>query len=127
MKNNARVLVIDASSENRELLSTLLRRQGAEVLTSPRPSTAPLLTDQISEQENPDLIVLDAESDRSPSPAEVEDLGQAATRSSIPIVVLGTKKKHLTPLETGLFVSKPYHYVDLIRRISELLDRRLEV
>lgn len=121
MNTAARVLVIDASRESRDLLSTLLRRQGAEVSTSPKVAALPGLADPV----RPDLIVFDAESDRGISTEEVEDLGKAATRSSIPIVVLGTKRKHLTPLETGLFVSKPYQYVDLIRRISELLDQRL--
>ena len=121
-KTAARVLVIDSSSENRELLGTLLRRQGVEVLTSRRAAPA----QSLSERQSPDLIVLDAESDYLASPTEVADLGRTATVSSIPIVVLGTKTKHLTPLETGHFVSKPYHYGELIRRISELLGPRLE-
>jgi hypothetical protein len=54
----------------------------------------------------------------------VEDLGGYASRSSTPIVVLGTLQRHTSPLATGHFVSKPYQYAALIRRIEELLGNR---
>jgi len=124
----ARILIVDSSSEARDILRTLLRRQGAETIEAARTATATAFL----QQETPDLIVFDAESDTSSSEQEMLDLGRSASRSAIPIVVLGTAKRQLGPLSMGQFVSKPYHYGPLIRRIEGLLrnqqerDKRLE-
>jgi len=114
-------LIIDASDEARDVLRMLLERQGAETLEAGEARQA----SEIARREQPDVIVFDAESDRSPSNQATVDLGRTASRSAIPIVVLGTAKRPLSPLPTGQFVSKPYHYAPLIRRIEELLGKRV--
>jgi len=122
----SRVLIVDASTESREVLRTLLQRNGAETLEA----TGPRRALQLVRDQQPDLIVYDEESVRNRSSDASEDfrarddLGQSATRSDIPIVVLGTTKRRAGPLPTGQFVSKPYHYAPLIRRIEELLASR---
>jgi len=95
----------------------LLEREGAETFVASGPGRA----SQLVRQRRPHLIVYDVESEYDPSQQAKVDLGQTATRSDIPIVVLGTAKRHARPLPTGQFVSKPYHYAPLIRRIEELL------
>ena len=122
MKSNALILVVDSSAENRDVLRTLLERQGAEILETPRSSQA----SDLARARRPDVIVYDAEADGDPSPEAVRNLDRAASPSSTPIVVLGTKRQSLSRLTTGHFISKPYHYATLIRRIGELLGNRFE-
>lgn len=112
-----RILIVDESAESREVLSTLLQRQGATTLEADRPE----LAIQITSLQRPDLIVFDADSDHSDGGEPTCDLGAAATRNDTPIVVLGTVRKHRELLSTGEFVAKPYHYPPLIRKIEELL------
>jgi CheY-like chemotaxis protein len=115
----SRVLIVDASAESREVLRTLLEREGAETLEASEACRAT----HIVRQWHPHLVVYDAESERAPSFQAWNDLGRTTTRNDIPIVVLGTAKRHIGPLPTGQFVSKPYHYGPLIRKIEGLLDK----
>ncbi|NOY42927.1 MAG: hypothetical protein GXP26_13970 [Planctomycetes bacterium] len=117
MSAKARVLIVDSSSEAREILRTLLKRRGTETLEA----SAATHANEILERQQPDLVVYDADCDRSPSQEDSRVLGRTASRSDTPIVVLGTTKRHLSPLPTGQLVTKPYHYGSLIRRIEELL------
>lgn len=120
MFSNARILVVDSSAESRDVLCTLLERLGAETIETTRTRHASGLV----QQTQPNVVVLDAEDEFAPSAEAIADLGRAACRSSTPIVVLGTQKRHLSPLTTGHFVSKPYQYATLIRRIEEVLGNR---
>lgn len=119
MSPKPRVLIVDASPETRDVLRTLLQRRGAETLeaTEARQAT------EILQQEHPDLVILDSECDNSPKRRDTQALGLSASRNDTPIVLLGTAKRHETPLPTGQFVAKPYHYAPLIRRIENLLGR----
>ena len=113
-----RILIVDASSESREILRLLLERKGLEAFEASDPNRA----SQLVQQRQPDLIVYDMDSELSPPSQTGLDLEQAATRSNIPIVVLGTAKQPEAPTVVGQFVTKPYHYAPLIRRIEELLS-----
>ena len=120
MFSHARILIVDSSAENRDVLRTLLERLGAETIETAQTRHASSLARHV----RPHVIVFDAESDDDPSAEAVDDLGRAASCSSTPIVVLGTQRRCLSPLATGHFVSKPYHYATLIRRIEVLLGNR---
>lgn len=120
MSPNTCILIVDASTESREILRTLLQREGAETIEATGAGRA----SELVRDRQPHVIVYDTENELRPSAKAKADLGQAATRSDIPIVVLGTTKRHASPLPTGQFVSKPYHYAPLIRRIEELLGDR---
>lgn len=120
LSNPARVLIVDSSSESREILSTLLHRQGAETLEATEPASAAT----ILQQQKPDLVVIDADRAEAFSQEQTLDFGRSAIRSDTPIVVLGTARKLLSPLSAGQFVAKPYHYGPLIRRIESLLGNR---
>ncbi len=96
MSPKSRVLIVDASEESRDILRTLLEREGAETLEASGASRA---TDMLRRW-HPHLVVYDAESENDPSCQTWNDLGQTATRNDIPIVVLGTAKRQIHSLPT---------------------------
>ncbi len=99
----------------------LLDRQGAKTLEASQMDEA----SEIAEQEQPDLIVYDADCDRSPGSEVTRRLTLQASRSAIPIVVLGTVRRDSGGLLAGNLVTKPYHYGPLLRKIEELLGSRV--
>lgn len=117
MRSLPQVLIVDQSAESREILRTLLERHGAATIEARRPDQAAHLADL----HRPDLIVFDAESDLSERGSAGEHLGAVAGRTDTPIVILGTAGRAQDCFPSGQFVSKPYHYGSLIRRIEELL------
>jgi len=115
--SESRILIVDPSADNRQVLSTMFERRGAETLQAARIRAACQLVEQVQ----PDVILVDGDEVEHPRGEAFEDLGRLASRSSAPIVVLGTLRRRLSPLETGHFVRKPYHYAALIRKIEVLL------
>ncbi len=120
MTSTARVLIIDRSRESRDVLSSLLARQGAEVLECRETSRAA----QLADAESPDLILVDVEDRQTICEDSAARLMASAARNHAPIVVLGATKRSASPLPTSEFVAKPYQYATLIRRIEELLGSR---
>ncbi len=120
MSAKARVLIVDASRESRDILRTLLDRQGTEILETAQIQAASAIADR----EQPDLIVCDADSDQSPANEATHQLARLASRSAIPIVVLGTVPREFWPLSGENLVPKPYHYAPLLRKIEGLLGTR---
>lgn len=115
MNNPTRVLIVDRSPDSREVLRTLLERQGAETVevTNARRALAAI------DRTQPDLIVLDV--DEAPG-----DRGEAladAAGADTPIVVLGTISGAAEPFCRGHRIAKPYHYGHLIRKIEGLLEK----
>ena len=117
MKSAPRVLIVDESADSREVLATLLARRGATTLEARQPDQAL----QLAELHQVDLIVFDADSDRSASGRGLDDLKAAANRSGTPIVILGTVRGSKKRPHSGQFVAKPYHYRQLIHKIEDLL------
>jgi CheY-like chemotaxis protein len=111
------VLVVDRSSESREVLRALLERRGATAIEAPRPEDAL----QLARLHRPDLIVLDAESDWSRTGQPMAELQAAARDNDTPIVILGNLRRRKGDHFPGDFLPKPYHYPALLRRIEELL------
>lgn len=106
----ARVLVVDPSRESRDLLCTLLARDGTVPLAAASlPEAA-----QIAREQAIDLVVVDADGDL----AATSDGGKLT-----PIVVLGKISRSAgVPHATRL--AKPYHYRDLLHKIGEVLAAR---
>ena len=70
----------------------------------------------------PDLIVYDAESDCSASGTAGEALEVTASETDTPILILGRVCPPSGRIRGCQFLSKPYHYGPLVRKIEELLD-----
>lgn len=117
MKFAPRVLIVDESADSREVLSALLERHGATTVEARRPQQAI----ELAELEHVDLIVFDAESDRTAAGRGIDDLKAAASRKGTPIVILGTVRNAKNTAPSGQFVPKPYHYGQLIHKIEGLL------
>ena len=117
VRNVPSVLIVDASHESREVLRLLLEHRGAKTIEADRPEEAVRLAGRC----RPDLIILDAESDESPTGEPTNDLRQVASRNDTPIVILGKVRQPGGPFPPGEFVAKPYHYGPLIRKIYGLL------
>jgi CheY-like chemotaxis protein len=111
-----RVLIIDRSAESREVLRTLLERRGVSAVEASHPEQAFTLT--LDEQ--PDLIVVDADSDSSATGECVENLCERAGLTDTPIVILGTLRGS-GGQSAAEIIAKPYHYGALIRKIDDLL------
>ncbi len=117
MSSSRRVLIVDESADSREVLRALLEERGATTIEAHRLGQAA----QLAEFHQPDLIVLDAESDHSASGSDTNALQAFASRNDTPIVILGTFRPEREEIPAGQIISKPYHYGPLIRRIEELL------
>ncbi len=112
------VLIVDSSSESREVLATALERRGCRILTASRPDQGL----ELAQRHQPDVIVLDLEvSNQSPE----ELCSPFARPSDLPsprLVVLGSVRNSADVSAAGEIVAKPYHYAPLIRKIEELLE-----
>jgi CheY-like chemotaxis protein len=112
------VLIVDESEDTREVLQTALERRGWRTLAASgcREGVA------LARRHRPDLIVVDLETDD----AAAEGLGDAAAspgRADGPVVILlGSVRPARGRFARGEFLSKPYHYGALIRRIEESLQ-----
>ena len=123
MVSKPSVLIVDRSEENREVLETALTRLGMRTLSAGQAT----LGLELAHLHRPDLIVLDLETENS----QPEDLhwqfSQDPQIAGTPMVMLGSMRLTSEDSPDGKdlsqegFVSKPYHYGPLIRRIERLL------
>jgi CheY-like chemotaxis protein len=112
------VLIVDRSEETREVLKAALERRGVCTLSAGGARRGL----ELARQHHPDLIVLDLEV-APERPEEVcAPFADAAEEDNAAIVLLGSCRRNPCGRVSGEFVSKPYHYGPLIRRIEELLD-----
>ena len=101
----------------REVLRLLLERRGARTIEAERVEEAVGLANRC----HPDLIVFDAECDRSTGGDATSNLREVADRNDCPIVILGKVHELLGDWAADQIVAKPYHYEPLIRKINSLL------
>lgn len=120
MLEEQRVLIVDRSEETREVLRTALGRHGIKTLATPRARRGL----ELAREHHPDLIVLDLEvSKADPDQAYATFAGDDEVNQT-PTLLLGTARRGDSRQSDGEFVSKPYHYGPLIRKIEEMLAVR---
>jgi len=106
-----RVLVVDELSETREVLQAILEPRGLRVESS---TTA----DALSENDDPDVIVIDMESAAAQRPSNRH-------WNKVPRVIIGSARLSLEHGPTGehpnRYLSKPFQYPELIQAIEQLL------
>lgn len=116
------VLIVDQLNDTREVLRTVLESVGLRTMEAEQADEGL----ELAQQHSPDVVVLDEESGNAPLQTwwAVED----ERWGSVPIVVLGKarwqgRRVAVEQSENGrCYLPKPFHYVDLIRTIEELLS-----
>lgn len=117
MEQQYSVLIVDPCDESREILRTALERKGLRIhATGVREQGIAL-----ARQYRPRLIVLDLEVAKDASEGLRDPTSEPSAQTPPSIVVLGTCRRTRQTMPSGEFVSKPYHYGPLVRRIEELL------
>lgn len=111
------VLIVDSSEETREVLSTVLERDGVKTVSTAIPRRGIELAQEV----RPDLIVLDLETQLLSPQETIASFTENEEIADTPFVLLGTAKIDQTKMNDN-FVSKPYHYAPLIQKIKEMLD-----
>lgn len=125
MPSKQSVLIIDRSAENRTVLRAALERRGVEILEADRGDVGL----RMAARYQPDLIVLDLEAadestdESADGPNSPWDEPSPATQA--PLVILGSIRRDGSG-PVAEYVSKPYHYGPLIRKIESLLRRSQE-
>jgi len=111
------VLIIDSSADSRQVFRLALENGRHRVLEADDAQQALDLV----RREHPDVIVLDVEDHTQSDSSLHDELARSAQTSQTPIVVLATARRQAASVPGGVFVSKPYDYAPLIRRIEDLL------
>ena len=112
------VLIVDRSSENREVLRTILQRDGIHIIEAESGGTGL----NLAKCWHPKVMVLDADTVDLNDPAVCGGYDEEIRQENTSVVLLGRIRESRSPLLTSEILSKPYHYAPLIRRIEELLQ-----
>ena len=110
------VLIVDESIETRTALRTALEHSGRQVFEAAGPDEGL----RLAHRHHPSVIVLDLESDDSTTGSLAHEF-QTAGMAPTPMLLLGTIKRRAQGFPCGEFISKPYHYAPLVRKIEKLL------
>jgi two-component system sensor kinase FixL len=117
------VLIVDRSEENREVLKTALERRGMRIYAASGPRRGL----ELARRHQPDLIVLDLDAGDAPPEELCAPFAKQSESYPTRLIFLGglcRRRRQPSPKwcpAGGEFVSKPYHYAPLIRRIEQLL------
>ncbi len=123
------VLIVDQFDETREVLRTVLQRRGIEILEARRADRGL----QLAKAHRPDVIVLDLETESAVTgSADVSgEFDRQARLSETSMVLLGSLSRDDCEPDgsrqgnrLGEYISKPYQYGPLVRRIEQLLQQR---
>lgn len=116
--SNRSVLIVDPSEESRSVLKTILEHRGLRIFEASRADEGL----EMARSHRPDLIVVDLEV----SPAEDDAVSagyEAESRENqTQLILLGNVRRGPADGVRNRFVSKPYHYAPLIRKIESLLE-----
>jgi DNA-binding response OmpR family regulator len=112
------VLVVDRSQETREVLRMALAGSGTHVLEASRPDEGL----RLAREHHPDVIVLDLDVAAESGEGIAADFDAESQARETALVLLGSARRTRKGFHAGQFVSKPYHYGPLIRKIEGLLD-----
>ena len=110
-----RVLIVDESADNREVLRTALARRGIETLEAKNASEGL----QMACERRPDVIVLDLEEKRQDAAVAGRRFAEAANGSGSQLIVLG-KVRRGPVFSGGHVISKPYHFAPLVHTIERM-------
>ncbi len=122
---NARILIVDDSSANVLLLERILRGAGYTAVTS---TVDPRAVCGLHRENRYDLILLDLLMPEMDGFEVMAALKEVETEGYLPVLVLTAQPSHkLRALQAGAkdFISKPFDQVEVLTRISNMLEVRL--
>src|SRR6478752_2650744 len=108
------VLIVDPSADNREVLRTVLARQGLRIFEAEAAAAGAAL----AREHQPDVIVLDVESEPASEEQIREQFSQESGHRS-ELIILG-KLSRGPAFAGGHVIAKPYHFAPLIHTIERL-------
>ena len=111
------VLLVEPSSEAREVLSTILQLRGLRIFEAEEPRRGL----ELAREQRPDVIVLDF--DQPTVDAGLQSEFAAETRQpNSGLIVLGNTppSRHST---VNRFIAKPFHYAPLVQTIERLVGK----
>jgi CheY-like chemotaxis protein len=111
------VLIVDRSEETREVLQTALNRRGVRTFTASHAADGV----ELGQRHHPNLIVFDLEIGDGNLDDIMPPVWARPEDNNFHIILLGTLRRNCPQIPGSEFVSKPYHYGPLIRRIEEIL------
>jgi DNA-binding response OmpR family regulator len=114
-----KVLIVDQSSECREVLRTVLQRRGLDIYEADAGEQGL----DIAKACRPDLVVLDLDTVGSENNAVFDGFDTQAREGSSVLVLLGGIRQCGNTRKNSDLIAKPYHYGPLVRKIEELLSQ----
>jgi CheY-like chemotaxis protein len=115
MPHRPSVLLVEPSAEEREVLRTVLQQRGLRIFEADE-ARAGL---ELAEQHQPDVIVLDLESQSADDEALRDAYDRQSTATDSALVIIG-KARRYQRLPAGQMLAKPYHFAPLVHTIEQL-------
>jgi len=109
------VLLVDSSSDNREVLRTVLERRGLRIFEAGEAQRGL----ELAREHHPDVIVLDLELQPLDASAVEDQYGAEAAQQHASLVIVGTAGRTRRGQVTQV-VDKPYHFAPLVHTIELL-------
>ncbi len=113
-----RVLIVDESEENREVLRTILERHGVETIEACDAEGGL----RLARDWHPNVMVVDTDTIDLSDSKVCGDFDDEARQENASVVLLGRIRTDKSILSNSEVLPKPYHYAPLIRKIEELLQ-----
>lgn len=120
----ATILIAEDNPVNLKLATVLLTKAGHEVLQATDGDAAVAM----ARTRRPDLVLMDVQMAGMDGLAATRILKQDEATRAIPVVALtafamrGDEEKFMAAGGDG-YIAKPYHYEELLRRVTEFLDK----
>ncbi|QDU31190.1 KDP operon transcriptional regulatory protein KdpE [Anatilimnocola aggregata] len=112
------VLLVEPSSEAREVLATILQLRGLRIFEADEPRHGLV----IARAERPDVIVLDFDQPCVDDGVQ-NDFAAETRHPNTGLIVLGNSPPH-RQAQTDRFVAKPFHYGPLVQAIERLAGNK---
>lgn len=113
------VLIVDKSAENREVLRTILQRDGVKTIEAESGGSGL----HLAQRWHPKVMVLDADTIDLDDPNVCDGFDDEARQENASVVLLGRIHETQKLVLASEVLPKPYHYAPLIRKIEELLQQ----
>src|SRR4029453_2915874 len=107
------VLIVEPSSDEREVLRTVLARRGLRIWEAAEGQQGL----ELAQEHHPDVIVLDADAHHADEVAA--RFGAASTGERSSLIVLGRLRRD-GALSGTQAIAKPYHFAPLVHKIEQL-------